>query len=231
MSEQTPIEADRPELFYYNFSNDDFYTDKTPVDYHAINKDVVMPAPHNATRTPVPEDIPENKWPKYLRATDEWELVDSYVGTVYWNEDGEKFQIVQHGIAPPEGALFADPGPPLSVLIDRKSDELTTAYDTQVRTPVGFTSENGVAGEFQADQESLSRIVAALAGFDAVGEVPQGYYWLTADNVQVPFTKEDLRGLLAQVHVRNFKLFDKLQTLKALARESSKEDLKDIVWE
>lgn len=231
MSEQTQIDVQRTELFYYNFSNEDFFTEKTPVDYHAINKNVVMPPPHNATLTPVPEDIPENKWPKYLRATDEWQLVDSYVGTIYWNEDGEKFQIVQHGIAPPEGALFADPGPPLSVLIERKSNELTSAYDKQVQTPVGFTSEAGVAGNFQADQASLSRIVAALAGFDAVGEVPEGYYWLSADNQQVPFTKEDLRGLLAEVHVRNFKLFDKLQTLKALARAADKKDLDDIVWD
>lgn len=226
MSEKTQ----RTELFYYNFSNEGFYTEKTPVDYHAINTHVVMPAPHNATLTPVPENIPENKWPKYLRATDEWQLVDSYVGKIYWNEDGEKFQIVQHDIAPPKDALFADPGPTLAVLIERKNNELTKGYDDQVRTAVGFTTEAGQASTFQADQSSVSRIVAALAGFDAVGEVPEGYYWLSAGNAQVPFTKEDLRALLAEIHVRNFKLFDKLQTLKALARESTKKDLNDLSW-
>lgn len=230
MSEKTQTEAQRTELFYYNFSNEGFYTEKTPVDYHAINTYVVMPAPHNATLTPVPENIPENKWPKYLRATNEWQLVDSYVGKIYWNEAGEKFQIDQHGIAPPKDALFADPGPTLAVLIERKNNELTKEYDDQVRTAVGFTTEAGQASTFQADQSSVSRIVTALAGFDAVGEVPEGYYWLSADNTQVPFTKEDLRALLAEIHVRNFKLFDKLQTLKALARESTKKDLNDLSW-
>lgn len=234
MTQQTPnqdeVVVEKEDLFYYNYSNDDFFTEASPVDYHALNKDVVMPAPHNATLTPVPTSIPSDKWPKYRKATDDWELVDNFKDLIYWDADGKKFQIVAYGIKPPEDALYSDPGPTLEALRAKKIEELTKDHSIAKYQPVGYTTVGGVISSFQANDASVNRMVSELIVFDATDELPDGYFWVASDNQHVPFEKEDLRGLLVAIQVRNFRLFEKLQTLKALTREADKKDLEDIAW-
>lgn len=56
--------------------------------------------------------------------------------------------------------------------------------------------------------------VATLQNYLHTGEVPDGFYWKSADKVNVPFTIDDVKKLLVTIQNRNWTSFQKYQALK-----------------
>lgn len=67
--------------------------------------------------------------------------------------------------------------------------------------------------EFSADQESVRRINACITMF-TYAPPPADFYWLSADNVKVSMTYQQLVGLGAAMISNGWETFKKLQRLK-----------------
>jgi hypothetical protein len=108
---------------------------------------------------------------------------------------------------------------------------LTAAYQTAIVQPVSYTSKGGVTKTYQADPGSLSNLQNTLLGLQAAGATPSGFYWVSADNTQVPFTYADLQGLAAAMLAQGWAAFQKLQTLKAeVNAATSVSAVQAVVW-
>jgi hypothetical protein len=92
---------------------------------------------------------------------------------------------------------------------------LTAAYQAAIAQPVSYTSKGGITKTYQADPQSLSNLQNTLLGLQTAGATPSGFYWVAADNAQVPFIYADLQGLAAALLAPGWAAFQKLQTLKA----------------
>jgi len=100
-------------------------------------------------------------------------------------------------------------------------DALTAAYQTAIAQPVPFTTAAGVAKTYQADAGSIANLTSAMLGFQAAQATSPGFYWLSADNTQVPFTYADVGGLAAAFIAQGAPAFAKLQTLKNAVRAAT----------
>jgi len=92
---------------------------------------------------------------------------------------------------------------------------LGTAYAAACAQPVSFTTAGKVTKTFQADPGSVQVLQQTLAGLSGAQATPAGFYWVAADNTQVPFTFADLQGLAAVMLDCGWIAFQHLQTLKA----------------
>lgn len=109
----------------------------------------------------------------------------------------------------------------LSELQQAQIAQLEAAYESAVTLPVSFTTAGGVTKTFQADQDSQMVLVKSQHGFEIAGSVPQGFYWVAADNTQVPFTLADLKGLYGAMLAQGWAAFQHMQTLKATIRAAT----------
>lgn len=108
---------------------------------------------------------------------------------------------------------------------------LTQAYDSAIAQPVSYASKAGVAKTYQADPDSVGKLQNMLAACSGAQTTPAGFYWLSADNVRVPFEYADLQGLAAAMGAQGFAAFAHLQTLKAEVRAASDSAaVAAIVW-
>ena len=82
--------------------------------------------------------------------------------------------------------------------------------------PVSYTSQGGVTKTYDADTASVSNVANMQLAFAAAGTVPAGFYWVSADNTQVPFTYADIQGLAAAMGAQGFAAFATLQSKKGL---------------
>ncbi len=98
---------------------------------------------------------------------------------------------------------------------------LEAAYESAVTEPVTYTTAGGVTKAFQADMDSQIVLVKTQQGFAIAGSVPQGFYWLSSDNTQVPFTLADLKGLYGAMLAQGWSAFQHLQTQKAAVRTAA----------
>ena len=94
-------------------------------------------------------------------------------------------------------------------------------YTAAIAQSVAFTSAGGVAETFQADPTSQSNLLIATTGYGLAGATPAGFFWLAADNTQVPFTLADLKGLYAVMLAQGQSAFSQAQTLKAQIRAAT----------
>lgn len=92
-------------------------------------------------------------------------------------------------------------------------DTIKAAYANAIVQPISYTSKGGVTKTYQADPQSVYNLQAMLAAYSGV--VPTGFYWVAADNTQVPFAFSDLQGLAAVIGAQGWTAFQHLQTLKA----------------
>lgn len=92
---------------------------------------------------------------------------------------------------------------------------LSLSYAAAIQTPVSYTSKGGVTKTFQAGSGSISNLQNTILGYQAAGTTPSGFYWVSADNTQVPFTYADLQGLAAVMVAQGWTAFQHLQTQKA----------------
>ncbi len=108
---------------------------------------------------------------------------------------------------------------------------LKQAYSAAIQAPVNYTSKGGVTKTYQADPQSASNLQNAILGLRASGATPSGFYWVSADNTQVPFTFADLQALAAALLAQGWASFQRLQTLKAeVLAATSVSAVRAIVW-
>lgn len=92
---------------------------------------------------------------------------------------------------------------------------LQVAYNAAVQANVSYTSKGNITETYQANPQSVQNLQNTILGFQAAGVVPTGFYWVAADNTQVPFTYADLQGLAAVMVASGWANFQTLQTKKA----------------
>ncbi len=110
------------------------------------------------------------------------------------------------------------PPPVVPTLAQAQATQLATlaqAYQSAIQQPVSYTTKAGVATTYQADPGSVANLQNTLLGLQAAGVAPSGFYWVAADNTQVPFAFVDLQGLASVMLAQGWAAFQKLQTLKA----------------
>ncbi len=102
-----------------------------------------------------------------------------------------------------------------------KLTDLANSYALATQQSVGFTTQAGVQKTYQADSQSVSNLQAMLIAFQAAGATPQGFYWVAADNTQVPFTYADMQGLAQAIGAQGAAAFQRLQSLKTQVRSAA----------
>ncbi len=108
---------------------------------------------------------------------------------------------------------------------------LMAVYETASIQPVSYTTKAGVSHTFQADASSQQLVQTSLAGYSAAQAVPSGFYWVAADNTQVPFVYADLQGLAGVMIAQGWTAFQQLQTLKAEVRTATTvAAVQAVVW-
>lgn len=119
----------------------------------------------------------------------------------------------------------------LAQVQDAQISDLYDAYAAAIAQPVSFTSKAGVVKTYQADPDSANKLGQMLLAYLGAQATPAGFYWLSADNTQVPFSYADLQGLAADMGAQGFAAFAHLQTLKAEVRAATTAAaVSAIVW-
>ena len=101
---------------------------------------------------------------------------------------------------------------------------LEAAYQNAVNQDVSYTTRAGVTSTFQADATSIQNVANMLNAFSGTQAVPSGFYWVAADNTQVPFTYSDIQGLASAMGTQGFAAFANLQAKKALVAAATTAD-------
>ncbi len=108
------------------------------------------------------------------------------------------------------GPLPAWAATPIGLARMGKLMDLGAEYARAISADIDY---NGAS--FQADAPSRTKLLEVLS---TLTTVPTGFYWVTADNAQVPFTITDLKTLAGAMMERGWRAFAKLQALKAAVR-------------
>lgn len=99
---------------------------------------------------------------------------------------------------------------------------LKSAYSAAIQFSVAY-----MATTFQADSGSQDMLTKSLVS----GSVPAGFYWLDANNVQVPMTFTQLQGLAGAMLTQGQTAFAHLQTRKpAVLAAATVASVQAIVW-
>lgn len=92
---------------------------------------------------------------------------------------------------------------------------LYASYQAAVQQDISFTTTALVTKTFQADFGSQETLAKMIAAFQKTGIAPAGFYWVSRDNTQVPFTFADMQGLAAAMGAQGWAAFQNLQARKA----------------
>lgn len=99
---------------------------------------------------------------------------------------------------------------------------LASAYAAAIQIPVAY-----MATTFQADSGSQDTLTKCLVA----GSVPAGFYWLDANNAQVPMTFAQLQGLAGAMLTQGQTAFARLQTRKsAVLAAATVAAVQAVVW-
>ena len=133
------------------------------------------------------------------------------------------------------GALTAPPDlTAAQLLAQAQASQIATlrqSYGAAIQQAVSYTSKGGVTTTYQADPQSVANLTQMLLAFQAAAATPSGFYWVSLDNTQVPFTYADMQGLAAAFGAQGAAAFQHLQTLKAEAMAAtSVSAVQAIVW-
>lgn len=138
------------------------------------------------------------------------------------------YTIVNGVLAPPAAPTTAQL---LEVAQTAQITALTAAYQSAIVVPVSYTSKGGVTKTYQADAASVANLSQMLLAFAASQAVPAGFYWVSLDNTQVPFTYADMQGLAAAFGTQGAAAFQQLQSLKAQVNAATTVSaVQAVVW-
>lgn len=167
----------------------------------------------------------------------QWQVLPDFRGETYWLADGSRHDITEIGETVPAEGLTSPPAPPppaaptLAQVLNQQAAMLQAAYMVAIQQPVSFTTAAGVTKTFDADTDSQRTLQTAAQGYEMAGSVPDGFYWVAADNTQVPFTLPDLKGLYAAMLAQGWTAFQRLQDRKsALAAATTTSAVQAVVW-
>jgi hypothetical protein len=108
---------------------------------------------------------------------------------------------------------------------------LAASYAAAIAQPVTFTTTAGASKTFQTDPASIQNLSSMLAAFGPAAAAPSGFYWVAADNTQVPFTLADMQGLAAALGSQGWDAFQRLQQRKAaVLAASSAPSIAAVIW-
>ena len=120
------------------------------------------------------------------------------------------------------GITYVVPAPPLASVKINQIIELTKSYQVAIQLPVAY-----MATTFQADTGSQDVLTKCLVA----GSVPVGFYWLDANNIQVPMTFLQLQGLAGAMLVQGQIAFNQLQVRKNFIKVAlTIPDVQAVVW-
>ena len=103
---------------------------------------------------------------------------------------------------------------------------LDAAYAGAIQQPVTYMNTSFDADS--ASQDTVNKVLAALA---PSGAVPVGFYWVDANNAQIPMTLSDLQGLANAMFTQGWAAFQHLQDLKAQVRDATTvAQVEAVVW-
>lgn len=136
----------------------------------------------------------------------------------------------ENGVFTPPSAPPA-PAPTLDQAQSVQTALMTQAYAEAISQPVAYTTAAGVAKTYDADPASQNLITQAFTLYSAAGAVPDGFYWVAADNTQVPFTLADLKALGTAVGAQVWAAFQHLQTKKAAILDATTvAEVRAVTW-
>jgi hypothetical protein len=100
-----------------------------------------------------------------------------------------------------------------NLIVDSKTGKitlLTQAYNAAIQQPVSYMGTT-----FQADPDSVTKLMQVLAAMSPVGATPTGFYWVDALNNHVAMTLAQAQGLAQAIMGQGWAAFQNLQTKKA----------------
>ena len=108
---------------------------------------------------------------------------------------------------------------------------LYAAYQQAIQQPVSYTSNGGVTKTYQADPKSVANLTWAMLMYQKAQATPAGFYWVAADNTQVPFTYADLQGLAQALGDPGNAAFQHYQTQKiAVLAATTVSEVQAVTW-
>lgn len=151
-----------------------------------------------------------------------WSLLPDHRGSVWYDQAGNSVEITD--IGQPDLAL-SQHLPPAIALAQAQTDRcnaLSGAYNVEIQRDVQY-----MGTEFQADDASQIVLTKVLVA----GSVPEGFFWLDANNVQVPMSYAQLQGLAGAILAYGQTAFAKLQQLKDQVRAAATvADVQAVIW-
>jgi hypothetical protein len=129
------------------------------------------------------------------------------------------------------GTVVTDESQSLAAVQDRQCAVLNAAYARAIAGSVLFTTGASDTHSYQSDPDSVAKLSNCLLGWMGTQAVPEGFYWLAADNTRVAFTYTDLQGLAGAFITAGHAAFALLQDLKVAVRAATTTDaVRAIVW-
>ena len=114
---------------------------------------------------------------------------------------------------------YVTPAPTAAqLLVATQAAQLTllkSAWQTATLIPVSYPSLGGAVKTYQTDAQSISNLTGANIACAQSGITPAGFFWVAADNTQVPFAYADLQGLAAAIFAQSAADFARYQIRKA----------------
>ncbi|MDN7763808.1 DUF4376 domain-containing protein [Burkholderia cepacia] len=108
---------------------------------------------------------------------------------------------------------------------------VAASYTDAIMQPVSFKTTGGITDTFQADPGSQTVLMQTTQGYSIAGGVPDGFFWVAADNTHVPFTLADLEGLYQAMLARGWAAFLHKQALKdQINAATTIEAVQAITW-
>lgn len=131
------------------------------------------------------------------------------------NADGTSWRAINSDADLLPGETYSSTQPVLTpTLVQAQVAALAATYEEAISQPVSFTTATGVKQTYQTDPASRQKMADMLNAYEHTGAVPTGFYWVAADNTQVPFTLADLQGLATEVGAQGWAAFQALQNGK-----------------
>lgn len=135
----------------------------------------------------------------------------------------------------PATGLFSPPPPPPALTLAQVQAAqiglITASYAKAIDQPVSYTSVAGVTKTYQTNTQSISNLSAMTLAYAKAAATPSGFYWVSTDNTNVPFSFADLQQLAAVMGSQGWAAFQNLKTKKdAVTGATTVSAVQLIVW-
>ncbi|SES09285.1 protein of unknown function [Vreelandella subterranea] len=165
-----------------------------------------------------------------------WEVVPDWRGHVYWTEDGQRHEITELGIEPPEDALNEAPPMPLSDLAEQKRREINTARDTELvkGLPYEIAGEQDVVQTRPQDQINLLGLRAKAEAAREEGITEQVMKFRGQKNVTRYLTPNDMYALTTAALAHIEEIYDhsweRKDAIKVALEAEDRDGIEAVEW-